>query len=108
MVVGIVFGFAFKLLLKAVVMPLLGADPINHHFHLPGGQSRRDPRHAVSARDRRGLRRRTCCSAAIFFERLGQLLGTGARARVATLLLTSALFALLTCPNRAWRERSRR
>ena len=31
--VGLLFGPALKLLLKAVVMPLLGADAINHAFH---------------------------------------------------------------------------
>src|SRR5436190_24350896 len=28
--VGIAFGIAFKLLMKTIVMPLLGADPSNH------------------------------------------------------------------------------
>src|SRR5258708_31748487 len=33
---GIVFGIAFKLLMKAIVMPLLGADPLNHaYYYLP-------------------------------------------------------------------------
>ena len=32
-VIGIVFGCAFKLLMKAIVMPLLGADPINQPYH---------------------------------------------------------------------------
>ena len=31
--IGIVFGCAFKLLMKAIVMPLLGADPINQPYH---------------------------------------------------------------------------
>src|ERR1700720_4289881 len=31
--IGIAFGIAFKLLLKSLVMPLLGADPINHTYH---------------------------------------------------------------------------
>src|SRR5712691_938075 len=29
LIVGIVFGGAFKILMKMIVMPLLGADPIN-------------------------------------------------------------------------------
>jgi len=33
LVLGIVFGSAFKVLMKAIVMPLLGADPINHAYH---------------------------------------------------------------------------
>lgn len=31
--VGIAFGSAFKFLMKAIVMPLLGADPINRAYH---------------------------------------------------------------------------
>ncbi len=31
--VGIAFGVAFKLLMKAIVMPLLGAPPTNQAFH---------------------------------------------------------------------------
>src|SRR5581483_9811825 len=30
---GVAFGVALKVLLKAVVMPLLGADPINRAYH---------------------------------------------------------------------------
>ena len=34
---GIVFGIAFKFLMKAIVMPLLGADPINQAYHYLAG-----------------------------------------------------------------------
>ena len=34
---GLVCGVAFKFLMKAVVMPLLGADPINHAYHYLAG-----------------------------------------------------------------------
>jgi membrane protease YdiL (CAAX protease family) len=34
---GITFGIAFKFLMKAIVMPLLGADPINHAYHYLAG-----------------------------------------------------------------------
>lgn len=33
---GILFGIAFKFLMKAIVMPLLGADPINQAYHYFG------------------------------------------------------------------------
>src|SRR2546423_4680504 len=32
-VIGIVFGITFKLTMKAIVMPLLGAPPINPVYH---------------------------------------------------------------------------
>src|SRR5207253_7151791 len=34
---GILFGCAFKLLMKAAVMPLLGADPVNQAYHYLAG-----------------------------------------------------------------------
>src|SRR5262245_59237255 len=34
---GIAFGVALKFLMKAIVMPLLGADPINHPYHFLAG-----------------------------------------------------------------------
>jgi hypothetical protein len=37
---GLAFGVALKLLMKAIVLPLLGADPINPAYHyLAGNQS---------------------------------------------------------------------
>ena len=33
LIVGIVSGIAFKFLMKSIVMPLLGADPINQAYH---------------------------------------------------------------------------
>src|SRR5260370_31983320 len=35
--IGIAFGIAFKFLMKALVMPLLGADPINQAYHYLAG-----------------------------------------------------------------------
>ena len=34
---GIAVGIALKLLMKSVVMPLLGADPVNHAYHFLAG-----------------------------------------------------------------------
>ena len=38
---GIAFGIAFKFLMKAIVMPLLGADPINQAYHYLVGNTAR-------------------------------------------------------------------
>ena len=35
--IAVVLGIAFKLLLKSIVMPLLGADPVNHAYHYLAG-----------------------------------------------------------------------
>jgi membrane protease YdiL (CAAX protease family) len=39
LLVGVVFGSALKLLMKAVVMPALGADPINQTYHYLAGNA---------------------------------------------------------------------
>ena len=86
---GIVFGIAFKFLMKSIVMPLLGADPINQAYHYLAGN-------------------RAALAGAIFlmivvagfgeetvfrgylFERFGKLLGPSVWAKTVTVLLTSA------------------
>jgi hypothetical protein len=37
--VGIAFGVAFKLVMKAIVMPLLGANPVNQAYHYIAGNT---------------------------------------------------------------------
>ncbi|MEO5616932.1 MAG: type II CAAX endopeptidase family protein [Candidatus Eisenbacteria bacterium] len=91
LIAGVVFGVAFKLLMKAIVMPLLGADPINHAYrHLVGNQA------ALP-----GIMLQLIVTAGIFeetlyrgymFERLGKLLGRGVGAKISSVLITSALF----------------
>src|SRR5690349_17985445 len=39
LVVGLAFGAAFKILMKAIVMPLLGATPINSAYHFLVGNT---------------------------------------------------------------------
>jgi hypothetical protein len=39
LIVGIAFGIAFKFLMKAAVMPLLGAPPINQAYHFLAGNT---------------------------------------------------------------------
>ena len=91
--VGIVFGCAFKLLMKALVMPLMGAPAINLAYHYVIGN-----RAALS-----GLMFTMIVGAGFgeetifrgfLFERLGKLLGTGAGAKVSIVLLTTVVFAL--------------
>lgn len=88
---GIVLGVLFKLLMKAVVMPLLGADPINHAYHYLAGNRSAIPFTLFALLVRAGFGEETVFRG-FLFERLGRLLGTGARA--AAVLLTSLLFAL--------------
>lgn len=90
--VGLVFGAAFKLLMKAIVMPLLGAPPINQAFHYLVGNQAALP----------GILYVVLVGAAFgeetffrgyLFERFGKLFGSGVWAKTLIVLLTSAWFA---------------
>ena len=91
--VGIVFGSAFKLLMKAIVMPLLGAPPINPAYHYLAGNRAALPGMLFTFIVGAGFGEETIFRGYLF-ERLGKLFGTGAGAKVSIVLLTSAVFAL--------------
>src|SRR5690349_8204277 len=91
MVVGIVFGAAFKVLMKAIVLPLFGADPINHAFHYLAGNKAALPG-AIWMMFAAGFGEETVYRG-FTFERLGKLLGTKVIGSVATVILTSLWFA---------------
>jgi len=93
---GLVLGIAFKLVMKAVVMPLLGADPINRAYHDLAGNRTMLPA-AAWAMLVAGFGEETVFRGYLF-ERLGKLFGTGAGAKTAIVLLTSVLFALAHYP----------
>ena len=91
--VGIIFGCAFKLLMKAIVMPLLGAPEINSAYHYVIGNRAALPGLMFTMIVGAGFGEETIFRG-FLFERLGKLFGTGAGAKVSIVLLTSALFAL--------------
>jgi membrane protease YdiL (CAAX protease family) len=91
--VGIVFGCAFKLLMKVIVMPLLGAPEINTAYHYLVGNPAALPGVVFTMIVGAGFAEETVFRG-FLFERLGKLFGTGASAKVSIVLLTSALFAL--------------
>jgi membrane protease YdiL (CAAX protease family) len=84
-------GSAFKILLKMVVMPLLGADPVNHAYHFLAGNVSMLPA-AVWATLVAGFGEETVFRGYLF-ERGTRLLGCGAAAKTVIVLLTSVLFA---------------
>jgi membrane protease YdiL (CAAX protease family) len=90
--VGLALGIAFKLLMKAVVMPLFGADPINPAYHDLAGNRVALPA-AVWTMMVAGFGEETVYRGYLF-ERFGKLFGPGIGARAAIVLLTSGLFAL--------------
>ncbi len=89
---GIAFGIALKLLMKAVVMPLLGADPINRAYHFLAGNRAMLPA-AVWGMIVAGFAEETVVRGWAF-ERMGRIFGSGAGAKVAMVLVTSAWFGL--------------
>jgi membrane protease YdiL (CAAX protease family) len=92
--VGIGIGFMLKLLLKTVIMPLLGADPINHAYHYLVGNRAAAVLFAFELIVVAGFGEETFFRGYLF-ERLGKLFGQSAGAKIATVLLTSAYFGSL-------------
>ena len=91
--IGIVFGVAFKLLMKSIVMPLLGADSVNHAYHYLVGNPAALPAMVYLLVIGAGFGEETLFRGYLF-ERLGKLFGPGAGAKAFIVVLTSALFAL--------------
>ena len=88
---GMVFGASLKLLMKAVVMPLLGADPINHAFHYLAGNRAALPAMLATVIVGAGWGEETFFRG-YSFERLGKLLGSSAWSKAAIVVLTALWF----------------
>ena len=91
---GIVFGVAFKFLMKAIVMPLLGAAPVNQAYHYLAGNRAALPGALYAMIVGAGFGEETVFRGYLF-ERFGKLLGSGVWARTFTVLITSAYFGLV-------------
>ena len=98
---GIVIGASLKLAMKALVMPLLGADPVNHAYHFLVGNRDALPFMIAAVIVQAGFGEETLFRG-FFFERLGKLLGAGTPARIAIVLSTSLLFGLAHYANQGW------
>ena len=90
---GLFFGIAFKLLMKAIVMPLLGAPAVNAAYHYLAGNRGALPGILFAVIVGAGFAEETVFRG-YFFERLGKLFGVGTGAKVAIVLLTTAWFGL--------------
>lgn len=98
--VGIIFGVAFKFIMKVLVMPLFGADPINRSYHFLAGNRELLPA-AIWTMLMAGFGEETVFRG-FMFERLGKLLGDGCMAKISIVLFTSAWFALSHYANQGW------
>ena len=91
--IGILFGVAFKMLMKALVMPLLGAPETNQAFHYLAGNRGAIPYALYAMVVGAGFGEETVFRGYLF-ERFGTLLGPGAGAKLVIVLLTSTWFGL--------------
>ncbi len=92
-VIGIVVGVVFKFLMKAIVMPLLGAPPINQAYHFLAGNTAALPWMLYAVIVGAGFGEETVFRGWMF-ERFGKLFGQGARAKTSIVVITSVLFGL--------------
>ena len=91
--IGIPLGVAFKLAMKAVVMPLFGAPAINARYHFIAGNAAALPGVLFAVIVGAGVGEEIVFRG-FLFERLRALFGTGRATFVAVVLFTSGLFAL--------------
>jgi membrane protease YdiL (CAAX protease family) len=92
--VGVMLGIALKLLMKAVVLPLLGAPPINQAYHYLAGNTAALPGMLFAMIVGAGFGEETVFRGYLF-ERLQKLFGRSVAARSVIVLLTSVFFGLL-------------
>ena len=85
--IAIPAGILFKLVMKALVMPLFGADPVNHAFHFLAGNKAAIPVMLFTFIFVAGFGEETFFRGWMF-ERLGKLAGN-----IAALLIATTLFA---------------
>lgn len=94
---GVILGMALKFLMKAVVMPLLGAPAINQAYHFVTGNPDVIPVMLYTMIVIAGFGEETFYRGWMF-ERLGKLLGQTASAKIAIVLITSILFGSIHYP----------
>jgi membrane protease YdiL (CAAX protease family) len=93
-IVGVAFGITLKFLMKALVMPLFGANPINQVYHYLSGNRAALPAAVLTMIVVAGFGEETVFRG-YMFERLGKLLGRTPAARAVTVFVTAALFGSL-------------
>ena len=100
-VMGIVLGLALKFTMKALVMPLFGAPPVNQAFRFVTGNSAVIPMMIYTMIVVAGFGEETFYRGWMF-ERLGKLFGKSIAAKIAIVLITSTLFAAVHYPEQGW------
>ena len=94
---GVALGVALKFVMKAMVMPLFGAPPINQAYHFVTGNPAVIPMMLFTVIVTAGFGEETFYRGWMF-ERLGKLVGRSVFAKIAIVLVTSILFASVHYP----------
>jgi membrane protease YdiL (CAAX protease family) len=89
--IGILFGVALKFAMKSIVMPLLGAPPVNGPFHFLAHNPAEIPSMLYIIVVGAGFGEETVFRGWAF-ERFGKLLGTAPWAKAITVVFTAAWF----------------
>jgi membrane protease YdiL (CAAX protease family) len=90
---GIVFGCVFKFVMKAIVMPLLGADPINHAYHYLAGNQAALAGMLFSLIVGAGFGEETVFRG-YMFERLARIFGHSAGAKALAVVVSAGVFGI--------------
>jgi membrane protease YdiL (CAAX protease family) len=90
---GIVFGVAFKFLMKAIVMPLLGADPVNQAYHYLAGNRAALPGAIYTLIVAAGFGEEVVYRG-FFFAQLRKVFGQGAATQAVIISISASLFGL--------------
>ncbi len=93
-VAGIVLGVAFKFAMKALVMPLLGADPVNQLYRPMQGNLPMLLEFLPYAILGAGFAEELVFRGWLF-ERLGKLLGAGVAQKILIVVVSAAIFGAL-------------
>ena len=88
---GVLFGAALKLLHKSVILPLLGIEPVNPVYHFLVGNTLALPGMVFTVLVSAAFGEETFYRGYLF-ERIGKLLGGGARSKLVALVVSSSLF----------------
>ena len=99
--IGVPAGIVLKLVMKALVMPLFGAPAVNQHYHYLAGNPAALPGILFAVVVGAGFGEETLFRG-FFFERLGKLFGPGRASLVATIAITTTLFALAHHHDQGW------
>ena len=98
---GIVFGAFLKLLLKAVVMPLLGASPVNRTYHFLEGNADALPGMILTILFVAGFGEEVTFRGFVF-DRLGAWWGRSGPATFATVIVSAIVFGLAHVTGQDW------